>query len=147
MPISDTVERFGQGPPKEVLDAVTLKTPKLIGLNYPIETNPTNGYFSKNTNLALIKSNLSSLVRTERGERFMRPDYGCNLRRFLMEPMDSTLFSLIREEIIVAIRKYLSTVSITKLQVFETTTNQLKVNLFCAVKDTVATAFSIGVKV
>jgi len=64
-----------------------------------------------------------------------------------MEPMDSTLFSLIREEIIVAIRKYLSTVSITKLQVFETTTNQLKVNLFCAVKDTVSTAFSIGVKV
>jgi len=77
----------------------------------------------------------------------MRPDYGCNLRKFLMEPLDETTFSMIKEEIVTAIRRYLSTVSIGKLQVFETRTGQLKVNLFCAVRDAISTAFSIGVRI
>jgi phage baseplate assembly protein W len=77
----------------------------------------------------------------------MRPDYGCNLRKFLMEPLDESTFSAIKEEIVTAIRRYLSTVSIGKLQVFETVGGQLKVNLYCSIRDAVATAFNIGVRI
>lgn len=147
MPISNDVTRYGTVAPDVIQKATVLKDPRLQGLNYPIPTNPKNGYFSKTTNLDLIKSNLRSLIRTERGERFMRPDYGCNLRKFLMEPLDEVTFSLIKEEIVTSIRRYLSTVSIGKIQVFETRTSQLKVNLFCSVRDAVATAFNIGVRI
>jgi len=147
MPTSTIVRKHGTVSPRQALDPVTLKTPKLTGLNYPISTNPENGYFSKNSNLNLIKSNLNSLIRTERGERFMRPDYGCSLRRFIMEPLDESLFAIIREEVTLAVRKYLKTVSVQKLQVFDTETSQLKVNLFCSVRDSVSTAFNIGVTV
>jgi uncharacterized protein len=147
MPISNNVTQYGTVAPGVIQKATVLKDPRLQGLNYPIPTNPKNGYFSKNTNLDLIKSNLRSLIRTERGERFMRPDYGCNLRKFLMEPLDEVTFSLIKEEIVTSIRRYLSTVSIGKVQVFETRTSQLKVNLFCSVRDAVSTAFNIGVRI
>jgi len=77
----------------------------------------------------------------------MRPDLGCNLKKFLMEPLDEVLFSLIKEEVVTAIRRYLRTVAIGKLQVFETRGGQLKVNLFCSVRDAIATAFNIGVRI
>ncbi|MHA2201624.1 MAG: GPW/gp25 family protein [Candidatus Thorarchaeota archaeon] len=147
MAISNNVTRYGTVAPAVIQKATVLKDPRLQGLKYPIETNPKNGYFSKATNLELVKSNLTSLIRTERGERFMRPDYGCNLRKFLMEPLDEVTFSLIKEEIVTSIRRYLSTVSIGKLQVFETRSGQLKVNLYCSVRDAIATAFNIGVRI
>jgi phage baseplate assembly protein W len=147
MAISNNTIRYGAVPGEVLKNSATLKSPKFIGLAYPIPTNPKKGYFSKSANLPLIKSNLSSLVRTERGERFMRPDYGCNLRKFLMEPLDEVTFSMIKEEVVTSIRRYLSTVTIGKLKVFETGSGQLKVELFCSVRDAISSAFSIGVRV
>ena len=147
MVTSNNVTTYGTVAPRVIQRATVLKDPELTGLNYPISTSPKKGYFSKTSNLDLIKSNLKSLIKTDRGERFMRPDYGCNLKKFLMEPLDEGTFSAIKEEIVTSIRRYLSTVSIGKLQVFETRSGQLKVNLFCSVRDTVATAFNIGVRV
>ena len=147
MPTSTTVTRYGTVAPSVIQKATVLKDPRLVGLNYPIPKNPKNGYFSKSTNLQLVKSNLSSLIKTGRGERFMRPDLGCNLRKFLMEQLDEVTFSMIKEEITIAIRRYLSTVAIGKIQVFETRSSQLKVNLFCSVRDAIASAFNIGVRI
>src|SRR6056300_1628046 len=147
MAISNNVKTYGAITPSLIQNATVLKDPRLQGLNYPIPKNPKNGYFGKTTNLELIKSNLSSLIRTERGERFMRPDYGCNLRKFLMEPLDEVTFSAIKEEIVIAIRRYLRSVSIGKIQVFETKSSNLKVNLFCSIRDTVNTSFSTGVRI
>tara|TARA_R100000963_G_C4641853_1_gene105470 strand:+ start:413 stop:607 length:195 start_codon:yes stop_codon:yes gene_type:complete len=64
-----------------------------------------------------------------------------------MEPLDEATFSLIKEEIVISIRRYLKTVSVGKLQVFETRDSNLKVNLFCSLRDAVATSFNIGVKI
>jgi|TARA_S200002703_G_scaffold118139_1_gene103772 phage baseplate assembly protein W len=147
MPISTKVTQYGTVASTDLQKATVLKSPKLTGLNYPIPTDAKNGYFSKSTNLALIKSSLKSLLKTERGERFMRPDYGCDLRKFLMEPLDEATFALIKEEVSTAISRYLDSVSLGKIQVFETRTGELKVNLFCAVRDSIATNFEIGVRV
>jgi phage baseplate assembly protein W len=147
MPISTNVTRYGTVAPPSIQKATVLKSPNLQGLNYPVPTNPKKGYFSKSTNLPLVKSNLSSLIRTERGERFMRPDYGCNLRKFLMEPLDEAVFAEIKDEVTTSIRRYLSTVSIGKLQAFETRSGQLRVNLFCSLRDATAAAFNIGVRI
>jgi len=54
---------------------------------------------------------------------------------------------MIKEEVVISIRRYLSTVAIGKLQVFETRSGQLKVNLFCSIRDAIASAFNIGVRI
>ena len=133
-------------PPKASRDA-TLKDNKIYGFKYPPQPTPGKGYFSKSSGLDVITSSIRSLVRTEKGERFMLPDYGCNLRKFLMEPMDETTFRLIKEEIEVSFRKYLRAIKIGKLQIFETKQFNLDVKLFCSLADVKGSNFGVGVRI
>jgi phage baseplate assembly protein W len=125
----------------------TSKINKLTGFKYPIEESPSRGYFSKSTGLDLIKNNVRILLKTMRGERFMLPDYGCNLKYYLMEPLDNTLMDTIKNDVQESISKYLSNVSILKLQVSETRTGALNVNLVCGLRDNDLVRFESGVTV
>lgn len=40
-----------------------------------------------------ISESLQILLRTEPGERIMRPDYGCNMRKFIFERHDATFIT------------------------------------------------------
>ena len=110
MAIPTSTTTYGKLLPTKALRDATLKDDKLCGFKYPPQATPGNGYFSKSSGMDIVNSSIRSLVRTERGERFMLPDYGCNLRKFLMEPMDETTFRLIKEEIEVSFRRYLKSV-------------------------------------
>ena len=125
----------------------TSKINKLLGFKYPIEENPSRGYFSKSTGLDLIKNNVRILLKTMRGERFMLPDYGCNLKYYLLEPLDNTLMDTIKKDVLESISKYLSNVSVLKLQVSETRSGALSVNLVCGLRDNDLVRFESGVKV
>lgn len=142
-----TTNVYGKSVANKQARDLTLKDNKLTGLRYPPQTSPGKGYFSKSSGLELVKSGLKSLIRTERGERFMRPDYGCNLRKFLMEPLDKTTFSLIKEEIETSIRKYLRSVNLDKIQAFETRSNNINVKVFCSMKDAGSNNFDVGVRI
>lgn len=43
-----------------------------------------------------IKKSLEILLSTEIGERFLQPLYGCNLDRFVFEPMNATVSTELR---------------------------------------------------
>lgn len=147
MTLSDTINVYGKTLPPKSRNTVNLKLQKTTGFKYPIETDPSRGFFSKQTGIDLIRNNLKQLLRTEPGERFMLPNYGCSLRRYLMEPLDQTTFSEIRDTIKNSIYKYLSKVSIIKLGVFETQSAQIKVDLFCTYNDSEAVNFDVNFKI
>ena len=44
-----------------------------------------------------IRQSLEILLTTSVGERFLRPEYGCDLRRYLFEPLDDGLVAYIRD--------------------------------------------------
>lgn len=44
-----------------------------------------------------IRQSLEILLTTSIGERFLRPDYGCDLRRYVFEPLDEGLVAYIRD--------------------------------------------------
>lgn len=71
----------------------------------------------KTSGIELVKNNLIQLLRTERGERVMLPDFGCNLRKYLFEPLDEETFRSIKNEILTTINKYAVGVNILKLSV------------------------------
>lgn len=132
------------GPPKNLL---TTKLNKDIGLGYPFEVNPYKGYFFKQAGIELLKSNLTQFLKTERGERFMKPDFGCNLRKYLMEPLDSTLFNEVKTEIYESVNKYFDKLSISKLQVFERGDNGMNVELFCSLKTEELVKFNTQIQI
>ena len=51
-----------------------------------------------------VRESIRVILLTELGERLLRPDFGCGLRRFLFEPNTVTTRALIRESIANAIR-------------------------------------------
>lgn len=147
MTLSDSINVYGKSLPPKSRNTVNLKLQKTIGFNYPASTDPYRGYFSKQTGIDLIRNNLRQLLRTEPGERFMLPNYGCSLRRYLMEPLDQITFSQIRDTIKNSIYKYLSKVSIIKLSVVETVSAQIKINLFCRFNDDEIINFDTNFKI
>lgn len=93
---------------------------EIFGLKFPLGSAPYGGIFSKSSGINMIKESVTQLLLTERGERIMLPNYGCNLRRYLFQPLDETTFQSIRNEIETSFSNYIVGAKITKLAVFPT---------------------------
>jgi phage baseplate assembly protein W len=147
MAIPNQTSVYGKIIPPSSKNTVTLKVAKEIGFKYPFQSSPKKGYFSKSSGLELIKSNLIQLIKTSKGERFMLPEYGCNLRNYLMEPLDETTFNEVKIQIQESVARYLKQVSILKLQVFETDTSLMNVKLVCGIRNEDLVNFEVGINV
>lgn len=53
-----------------------------------------------------IEQSLYILLHTRPGERPLLPEYGCDLQRYLFEPMSTTLATLIRDAVKRAVNRY-----------------------------------------
>jgi phage baseplate assembly protein W len=53
-----------------------------------------------------IKQSLEILLGTTLGERIMHPDFGCNLKDYLFQPMSTTLKSIVQDLVKTAIVKH-----------------------------------------
>lgn len=135
MALPTTTLVYGKELPNNTISNLTSKFKKTIGFKYPIEEDSKRGYFSKETGINLIRNNLANLIKTEKGERFMLPNYGCSVTKYLMEPLDEATFAEVKKEIYEAITTYLSKVSISKLQIFEDSGDTARINLFCTTRD------------
>jgi phage baseplate assembly protein W len=101
-----------------------------INITFPFK-NSDNGFFValNNTNKDAIKSNLMHLLLTKKGERYMNPDFGTNLLRFLFEPSDEITLGNIREDLKEIVAKYLPSVTILNLDVSESDYNDYRFNI------------------
>ncbi len=64
-----------------------------------------------------VRESIRILLLTEPGERLMREEYGCGLRRFLFEPNTTTTRQLIRERITQAIGRWEPRVAVDAVDV------------------------------
>lgn len=53
-----------------------------------------------------VRQSLLLILETEPGERVMRPDFGCGLRRFLMKPNTVATRALIQREVAKALGRW-----------------------------------------
>jgi phage baseplate assembly protein W len=84
-------------------------------------TKGNNGYFAVNyTTKEQIKSDLRNLILTNRGERLMQPEFGCNLRQALFEQIDEGggVYTYIETEIETAIARWLPFITVENVSVF-----------------------------
>lgn len=149
-PTTTTV--YGKVISKPSQSIVKSKVDKLTGFKYPIESEPLRGYFSKEAGRSLVENMLQTLLRTYKGERFYLPNYGCNLKNYLMEPLDQTTFEAIKRDIVESVQRYLKLVTINKIQVYESQPNfgittDLNVRLFCTIRDEANNNLDIQIRV
>lgn len=56
------------------------------GLAFPIRPDVVRGSLGYRSGAEQVRQSIELILRTEPGERIMRPRFGCGLRQFLMEP-------------------------------------------------------------
>lgn len=117
MPANNTTTIYGKLPVKHPRLGQTSKVNKVYGFQFPIGKTTTNGFLPKIAGLELVKNNIQQLLLTERGQRVMLPNFGCNLKRYLFEPLDEQTFNSIKTEILTSIHNYAVGVEVIKLSV------------------------------
>ena len=90
-----------------------------IGIDLPFyKSQGSDGYFATTkTTLSAVKNNLVNLIKTQRGERYLQPLLGLNLRNFLFEPIETDTSDKLRAEIISTISTWLPFIKINELNV------------------------------
>jgi phage baseplate assembly protein W len=94
-----------------MLDTVTqyhVKRPRSLfgaGLAFPPRVG-ADGSLEWSSGEENVRESIRILLLTEPGERIMREEFGCGLRRFLFEPNTATTRQLIRERIIQALGRW-----------------------------------------
>ena len=83
-----------------------------VGVALPL-ANPTGGGFALNyTTMEQAKTNLRNLLKTNKGERYMQPDYGADLISVLFEQNTESAEEKLRTKITDAVNFWLPYVSI-----------------------------------
>lgn len=75
------------------------------GWAFPPEAATTSA-FEWRSGAALVRQSIVIILDTEPGERVMRPDFGCGLRRYLMEPNTPATRAAIAQDINAALRAW-----------------------------------------
>jgi phage baseplate assembly protein W len=53
-----------------------------------------------------VRESICIILRTQQGERILRPDFGCGLDRYLFEPNSVATLRLIQEEVKLSIQRW-----------------------------------------
>jgi phage baseplate assembly protein W len=119
MAANTTTNIYGQLQTDFILESPKVHKRDIKGFQFPAGIN-SNSYFCRNTGVDLIKGAVKQLLLTERGERLMLPNYGCNLRRYLFQPLDEITFESIKNDIVTSFTKYIVGAKLVKVAVFPT---------------------------
>tara|TARA_Y100001963_G_scaffold90918_1_gene125287 strand:+ start:726 stop:1172 length:447 start_codon:yes stop_codon:yes gene_type:complete len=90
-----------------------------IGVDLPFrKSNGVEGWFaSTSTTIDAVKNNIKNLLSTHKGERFMQPNIGLNLRKFLFEQFTDELRLQIENDVLDTFDFWLPFIQIKDLQV------------------------------
>jgi len=153
MAINTTSEIYGKQTPKAASVLVKREAVKNYGFKFPLGDGSAGGFLKKSSGLDIIKSQLRQLLLTTRGERLMLPNYGTNLKNYLMEPLDQATLSQVRREILESFTRYAKNVNVLKIQVFPSATESLNgghmliIKVFCSLKEDETNVFDVKVDI
>lgn len=68
-------------------------------------------------NAVAVKQAILTIINTNRGDRLFEPDFGCDIRRFIFEPMDSQTSADIKEAVGGSINRYEPRVTVSQVSV------------------------------
>lgn len=100
-----------------------------LGITLPLALG-SNGYFASTTDtMTQVRTNLMNLVLTQRGERLMQPDFGCDLPLSLFENPSADRVAEMQAAIQTAANIWMPFIRIDNVQVVDTsdTTSSLSI--------------------
>jgi len=118
MGANQTVTKYGETYFSPTLRSSVELERNIYGLTFPLGKQMTKGGFlKKGSSKPLVVDAVHQLLRTEKGERLMLPQFGCDLRKYIFQPLDESTFESIKYEILEAVHKYIVGAHVTQLRV------------------------------
>lgn len=86
------------------------------GWGFPPTFSPSTGNVQMTSDAADIEASLKILLGTTIGERFLQPKYGLDLHGLLFEAVNTTMLTLLKEQVMVAILIYEGRIQMNSLE-------------------------------
>ena len=103
---------------------------KKININYPIQESVKGDYVEMTTTKKeAIKSNLLFFLTTRKGSRYMNPDFGTNLEKFLFEPLDDFTKTNIQDDITTSVMKSFPNITIDSIEIVTSDSHTVAINI------------------
>jgi hypothetical protein len=104
---------------------------KYLGIKFPFTKLGEENFFvdMEYDQYKEIKSDLMHLLFTPKGQRLRMPDFGTDLIRYIFEPQDKKTLSDIKEELNISVKKYIPSITITTINISNSTTTEHMVNV------------------
>ncbi len=87
------------------------------GLRFPLRPDPRTGALPYVEGMDLVRQSVEQILDTEPGERIMLPDFGCGLRRYLMEPNTLTTRTAMQADITESLQRWEPRIRLTNVAV------------------------------
>lgn len=112
---------------------------KYSDIDLDMGSHPLSKDIRKKTKENSIKQAIKNLILTNPGERLFNPGWGCDLKRFLFEPIDDTVGMEIRDLIISSITNYEPRVELIDVLVLPSTSyDGYEIGLYYKIRETTA---------
>ena len=96
------------------------------GWAMPVALDPRTGRVAFAEYEEDIRQAIRIILETARGERVMRPDFGCGIHELVFTALDSTSMQRIRSEVEDALRRYEARVDVLGVEVDESASSEGK---------------------
>jgi phage baseplate assembly protein W len=117
------------------------------GINFPFRDSFDGRYLDlSDTPDEEIRTDLIHLLLTRKGTRYFLPDFGTRLLEYIFEPLDGPSFAEIESEISDSVKKYIPNLNITKIRVYDASTEDETVTVTATGDDRVYRVPGIGTK-
>jgi phage baseplate assembly protein W len=117
------------------------------GINFPFRDSFDGRYLDlSDTPDEEIRTDLIHLLLTRKGTRYFLPDFGTRLLEYIFEPLDGPSFAEIESEIADSVKKYIPNLNITKIRVYDASTEDETVTVTATGDDRVYRVPGIGTK-
>lgn len=94
------------------------------GWAMPVDVDPFNGLVEMVEYEEDIRQSIRIIIETAKGERAMRPDFGCGIHDLVFEAVDSTTIRRIQSEIEDALRRFEARIDVLDITVDEDATSE-----------------------
>ncbi len=88
-----------------------------VGWSYPVVLDPQRGDIALSRYEKDIKEAIRIILETGRGERVMRPDFGCGIHDLVFEEMSSTVLFAVESEVRDALQLYEARIDLVEVAV------------------------------
>jgi phage baseplate assembly protein W len=101
-----------------------------ISLDFPFKESPKGYYLNMTTTDSEdVRSSLMHLLLTNKGERFMLPEFGTNLIKYIFEPKDSKTITDLKLEISEAINKFIPNLQLNDIIIEDSVLSEYMVTI------------------